>query len=292
MLSEQVGQRYIIPDLEIEAGRYLSALGPTLNRIGFSFDPFRRRNVYSLRRALARLTTALPVHLVIILDDLDRLQKPELLATLRLMKLAADLPNLTYVVGIHLQIVVEQVLSDQPGYLDKFIDMVVPLSVLDRADISAYLRREANQIARASTSRQLRGAELLDQVIDKHIDAVPTLRDAKRVLTGFTSALEQLPGMVNAGDVMMLEILRWRAPRVWQAISDRPEYFHRVDTFTDPLDRALLILARRGDRAWNDARQQYYGEILEGVSKDRRLSVGSVLQDVFPYVAHNGTDMP
>lgn len=66
------------------------------------------------------------LRIVVVIDDLDRLEPREALETLRLVKAVADFPNVTYILAYDNQILSEAVqsaasVSDGPAYLEKII---------------------------------------------------------------------------------------------------------------------------------------------------------------------------
>jgi KAP family P-loop domain len=212
---------------------------------------------------------------IVVLDDLDRLQKDELVATLRLMKLSAELPNVTYIAALDRTHIQQEVLEvGQARYLDKFIDMPLPVGALDVSDLISYFERESGAILARFSSRRLTGqAQLLD-AYKEHASVVRTLRDVKRILSAFSLALELVRGEVNVRDVFFLELIRHLAPAVWVSLMEHEDYLVWLPN----------QYFRRSEPEWNDDRKKYYEEITKLAGSIVGQQVQRIVEGLFPFV--------
>ncbi len=271
-----VSRRYLVPEFRRLALQYVTALGPTLSKAGFSIDPFRPPEAEVLRQTLSRLTDAVPSHLVVILDDVDRLERPELLTLLKLLKLSADFRNLTYILAADKKYL-RRVLQDTetPSFIDKFVDYEIALRVLDQADVDKFVVPALADVA-SQVSKTAHGSSELETTYKTYIArSTDTLRDAKRLLSSFASSVQMLKGEIYLPDVLIVEFIRRRAAAVWAGILDHPDFFIYI-----PGDARMLM-----DTQWEERRIAYYDRLLKPLEATLSDAIREALQYSFPFVA-------
>ena len=242
----------------------------------FSIDPFRPPEAEVLRQTLSRLTDAVPSHLVVILDDVDRLERPELLTLLKLLKLSADFRNLTYILAADKKYL-RRVLQDTetPSFIDKFVDYEIALRVLDQADVDKFVVPALADVA-SQVSKTAHGSSELETTYKTYIArSTDTLRDAKRLLSSFASSVQMLKGEIYLPDVLIVEFIRRRAAAVWAGILDHPDFFIYI-----PGDARMLM-----DTQWEERRIAYYDRLLKPLEATLSDAIREALQYSFPFVA-------
>lgn len=145
--------------------------------------------------------------LVLIIDELDRCRPPFALQLLERIKHFFSVPNVHFVLGVHLDQLANSVRGeygsgiDARSYLDKFIHLTVPLvdvSDSDREPLAAkYIRHLSVGLARPGQERQL---ELLGEfVLRYHNRNGLTFRHLQRlyiiVALAFAVANDELPAI-------------------------------------------------------------------------------------------------
>lgn len=217
-LSAEISRHYLLPDFDYSVSQYAKALAPTFTKIGLNLDPLRASDVERCRQQLLRLTAFIDRHIVIILDDLDRLQKAELLTVLQILKLSAGLTNVTYVVSLDRSYVERFVLGENTaGYLEKFID--IDLS-LDYSENKILLDSAIDGIVSSVSSKpafRLTGTRGMDEFI-RALRPRPfsTMREAKRFVNAFRISFEMVPGELNVRDLVCLELIRSYSLQAWR----------------------------------------------------------------------------
>ena len=92
-------------------------------------------------RAALRPPTGAPNVLIILIDDVDRLQPTEMLAVLKLCRLSARVKNTVFVLSLDPTIVstLIQHAGADPEYLEKIVQKPIPLPPAEQAAIDRYL---------------------------------------------------------------------------------------------------------------------------------------------------------
>ena len=182
-----------------------------------------------LGKALAETGT----RVVVVVDDIDRLDKQEVHAVFRLVKLSADFDGVTYLLAFDPDVVAAS-LQDRYGsvksdagrdFLDKIV--TVPLQI-PPARPSALLEMAVDIINEAIA---LAGVEVEDDAAfvrafyDGIIPALRTPRAARRYGNALLFALPILAGEVNATDQMLIEGMRVVYPALYEHVRSHPELY-------------------------------------------------------------------
>ena len=118
---------------------WLPVVGPWLERIRGAakltnkFLQRRKKGVHGQREQLEKALLKLDKPIVVVLDDIDRLETPEIRDIFKLVRLTANFPNIIYIVAFDRDRV-EQALDEQglPGraYLEKILQVAVDLPLV------------------------------------------------------------------------------------------------------------------------------------------------------------------
>jgi hypothetical protein len=169
------------------------------------------------------------LRVVVLLDDVDRLEVDDLLLLLRSVKLTADLPNTTFVIAMdeeHVSRVIGQRIdrSQKTGraYIEKIINVRIGLPAIPDHVLSDYtlglvdgvIKREEGFLTSNDVSR------VRAIFLKLHAPFVRTPRTAKAIQNACSFALGLLPKEVNAGDVFLLEATRLLHPLLHETIKD------------------------------------------------------------------------
>jgi len=171
------------------------------------------------------LTLRKPV--VIVVDDIDRLDKDEVRTTFQLIKACADFPNIRYLLLFDREQVLHALqdsVNNPSAFLEKIVNQTFDLpeattkqrsAVLDEALTDLHLHED---LARPDMDRL---SMVFDQVL---LPGLPTLRHVKRFVATVNSLL---PGVIVDGfrnidpaDFLALEFLRQYVPSVYTVLRD------------------------------------------------------------------------
>jgi hypothetical protein len=221
----------------------LSLANPTLKAVGELLDGGGQTKLEKekskLGKALQGLTTqkARPARVVVLIDDLDRLDDLEVRAMLKLVKAVADLPNVSYVLAVddaRVRQVLTATYSDAYGqsFLEKIVQVPVHMPAVSAQRLETIVKRGVTEVVREATGE----SELevfprsefasLDFYAETLGRRVRTLRDRARLLNVLRfmllagdSRLEVYPE-----DALLVAFLQTFFPDVYKRVAYNKEF--------------------------------------------------------------------
>lgn len=172
---------------------------------------------------------------VVIIDDIDRLDRTEIQAIFKLVKLAADFERITYVLAFDDEMVAGALAERFPGdgneagrsYLEKIIQVPLHLPPADKLTL-----REATFQA-VDGALQSNGVSLGEDEVQRFVKGftegleicLTTPRMVSRYSNAITFAIPQLHGEANIVDCLLIEGLRVFYPNLYSTIRTNSEAF-------------------------------------------------------------------
>lgn len=216
--------------------------------------------------------------IVILIDDLDRLDKHETHTLFRLIKACADFPNVCYVLAFD-DTAVARALGERYGggdersgraFLEKIIQVPLKLPVAAKEDLRALCFDEVNR-ALTATGLDLTRDQVGEFVsgFDRSVSVrLTTPRAAKRYGNGLMFALPLLKGETNSADLLLVEALRAFFPEVYDIVRDNHADFSGIeqDRHRDGDPRSAELLK----------------PVLAAIPEDHAEAVKALLVDLFP----------
>lgn len=168
-------------------------------------------------------------HLIIIIDDIDRLDKEELHSVLRLIRQVADFDNCIYIVAMDADMVAKSI-SDYHGngsvqdgrrFLDKIVQVPITLPQVPAVDMFRFISYEL------STSFDDLSVEQIKEITEVIIPFIATYRDLKRYCNQMKFVYPHLKGEVNVKDLFLLEAVKMVNAEAYQRIHEcRSQLMH------------------------------------------------------------------
>ena len=206
--------------IPVEVSRRLALGGAELLRAGTSLQ--KRRD--NLKRALK----AIDCPVLVIIDDLDRLQSHrEVAEMVRLIRLVGDLPRVTYLIAYDRPIIA-RALGDGKKlrgdrYLEKIVQAVFELPPI-RRDLLENVLGEAAQQAVAAADVYVSRQRLTSLQIAGLYRLFRNLRDVRRFASALTAVVAAVGDEVDLADVFALESLRLIQPNVFAWITENVDF--------------------------------------------------------------------
>ena len=206
-----------------------SALGlPWLSVLWMTLSHALRRSrkpetFQDIRDKIVKELTGMKKPLIIMIDDIDRLTRVEMLAVFKLVRLIGRFPNLIYIVACDKEQVEESLNwgdDKRSGrkYMEKIIQYPVNLPEISRRVIFDQVENRINTIL-MSANRHLDDSIKFDRWPDIRSNIVLPLlnnmRDVNRFLAAVPAAVDDLRDTVTAVDVLALEAVRLFLPDVF-----------------------------------------------------------------------------
>jgi len=189
-----------------------------------SIPKYRRISIADAKRALEERLAALNLAVVVLIDELDRVEDDEVRSVARLIKAAGQIKGLSYLVAYDPLRVAEALgrgtteeakTKNGEAYLEKIIQLAVPLRPLMDYEVNDMLAKAL--VAKGySTFGEGYEAKGLFPILTKTLS---TPRDIKRVVGNFAAIEPMVRGEVNAFDVLGYTCLLAKAPSIRTAIA-------------------------------------------------------------------------
>ena len=233
--------------------------------------------------------------IVVIIDDIDRLEKSEIHAVFRLVKLTADFPYTHYILCFDDQIVAAS-LGERFGegnpraghdFLEKIIQIPLRIPQATKTDLRDYLFALLEQALRSSPVEvpveQL--ADFQKRFNDYFLPQFTTPRLAKRYVNSISFVLPLLQNEVNYHDLLLMEAIKLFYPGTYHLIRDNHRYFlgsFEAATRSSPDEKARHTA--------------FFDPHLQTYPADTRATLKELLAELFPklkelwsnYSVHNG----
>lgn len=194
-------------------------------------EQLRDRVVHLLGRSRKRV--------IILIDDIDRLDKNETHALFRLIKACTDFPNVSYVLAFD-DTVASKAIGERYGggdepagrsFLEKVVQVPLQLPVAAPDDLRSLC------FGRVERALAAAGIELTQKQVGEFVSAfdrgvsirLTTPRAAHRFGNGLMFALPPLVGETNPVDHLLVEALRTFYPEVYEVVRENQAAFSGVD---------------------------------------------------------------
>lgn len=234
-----------------------------------------------LRKRFERILSDSGKRIVVLVDDIDRLDRQEIQSVLKLVKLSAAFDHTAFVLAFDDQVVADA-LGEKYGeggreagraFLEKIVQVplhlppaeTMTLRQLTFSGVDAALNEAGIQLTEEQTQAVVRyfvsGVEM----------KLGTPRQAKRYGNAVAFALPLLKGEVNPVDQLLIEAIRVFFPKTYGEIRDNPDIF--VPTG----------LGRTGENtAIKQRTEEVVNRAFEGLAQRERRGLQDLLEYLFP----------
>jgi KAP family P-loop domain len=185
---------------------------------------------------LTELFSRLPVRVIFLLDEIDRMHEEELAVLLKILRGAPELANVSYICAFSKEAVARLISPDdlQFGcrYLDKFFPVQLPLPRID-ADLRERLF--SGRLSNMLESEKVLSSEEARNKFDEARnslwygalkDRLTNFRVVGQLLRGLHNSLHVLKNEVNVFDLLVIECVRMLLPSTYEFIYQNGRYFH------------------------------------------------------------------
>ena len=211
--------------VQISAGEAAKGLGEALSIV--ELDDLRKRVEALLGEAGKRV--------VVLIDDIDRLDRREIQAIFRLVKLSAGFAHTSYVLAFDDEMVAASLGEKYGGggtesgraFLEKIVQVPLHLPPPDQLALRRLTLQGVDEALRAGgiTLTEEHEEAFVRHFVDGIEPKLSTPRHAKLYGNGLLFALPILKGEVHPVDQMLIEGIRIFYPNLYEAVRANPEFF-------------------------------------------------------------------
>ena len=207
-------------------------------------------------------------HLVVMIDDVDRLDKEELHTVLRLIRQVADLTNCIYVVAMDVDMVSKSIadyhgngtVQDGRKFIDKIVQVPITLPQISPCDMKNLIRENL-----VDTLQDAADEMQIGEITDTVSPFITTYRELKRYCNQLSFVLPFMKGEVNIQDLCLLEAIKMVNAESYAKIYEKEEALRHI------VGPAMLVAEDKGqaEAAQNyEAAKEYITEGMAGRLKD------------------------
>lgn len=242
------------------------------------------RTLNEIRTDLEADLKSLPNPVLIIIDELDRLSKDEILAVFQLVKANLNFSNLIFFLLYDGQ-ALEQSYSEEKRllskeYMSKIIQVEFIVPAISSQQLKDYLKDQILATLNGSKVRQQFEEDRWERFFQNAGDFFKTLRDAKRVLNSFQFHLglfrTENSVEVNPIDLFAIETIRIFCSAVYL------ELFSEKSMLAPPFDQWAPT---NGRKFLFESLTPNVNKIFRNCHSEKKVAVKAVLGELFPSLA-------
>jgi len=239
------------------------------------------KNLSAVKGELNNLLKDVDTKLIIVIDDIDRLNNTEIRQIFQLVKSLADFPNTIYLLSFDKNVVINALKKVQEGsgndYLEKVVQVPFEIPQISKSEVEQFLFRNLDQlicdIPEGSWDQTYWGNIYHSGI--KHL--FHNIRDVNRYLNTLSFGFHLVKAEVNPIDFIAITAIQVFIPNLYKGIKDNKELFSGIrDTYLGRSEDDRREEATRIDSILNQA-----VEIDRDIIKD-------FLQRLFPRMENVG----
>ena len=246
-----------------------------------------------IKKKIEQFVSAMDRRVLVVIDNIDRLQRDEVLAVFRLIKLTSQMKNMVFLLSFDPSRVAETIQDterDPHDYIEKIVQLPIHLPMTEQRKIDRFLlfsypdagyRSEIDKLfdrLGIAEKRRKDFDEAFVKIYNSELKQLfSTFRAAKRYMNSIVFRLPFVEREVNLYDFFMVEVLQTFFPAVYADLKNSPWYYVSHWSF----EFALSSLSYDENKRREEIKQH-----LDFLLKDEKEKgiVISLLEDIFPEV--------
>ena len=290
----------LLKGTEISVAPEISFSGINL-KFGSIYNAGGEKTLEKQKETINNLLKEIDKRIVIVIDDIDRLDSQETRLVLKLVKMTANFENTIFLLAYD-RGRVGKMIKDKgiPGeeFLKKIVQLSFPLPRVDQQDLFRILFREIDEMIKPFDNNlwdQHRWEDLFESGLKK---LFPTVRDIKRYINSLRVDLKVVgKEEVNPVDFLGIEAIRVFAPDVYFAIAKEKRIFafpatDKVYKIRDPLPFPGAIGLPNDLSQDPSKRKDIFEEIIKKSSESLSDTIKEVIRKLFPQIENLYSDEP
>lgn len=239
------------------------------------------KTIQDTKKEVADVFRKLNRRIIIIIDDVDRLNREEIRLLFQAIKINADFPNTVYLVAFD-RSVVEGALSNEQGvsgreYLEKIVQVGFNIPDPDPTLLNKILFDELDRILNSILTEPLDRERWLKLYHSGFNSFFQSARDIKRYMNSLEMNLGMVHVEVDAIDFIGIESLRVFLPEIYQGIAENKSLFIRQRGFFD--NRQLPEIKKSLDDLFEKSGAQ--AELARKISIELFPSLNSIYGNMY-----------
>lgn len=247
---------------------YINALAENTNFIqAIARLLFPHESLQKVKEKLSGLILLHRVKLIVVIDDLDRLDEDEIAEVFRLLRNTGDLPNMVYLVAydrLHVESIGQHNNAEASnsrfgsGYLDKVINVELDINSYNRDLLLGEFFSKANEIIKKEYIPLdidiFQGFDSLSYKYQNLLRVINTKRDMLRILNSLSYRLKLIKSNIGTLNILtfihpqlilFMELVKNSDPNIYKLIMTKGIFDDNLDIKTDVGNDSLVAAFRQ-----------------------------------------------
>ncbi len=262
-------------------GPYLKLVEPAVKSVGKQLS--KERSLEVQKKAVIDALKNQSRKILIIIDDIDRINNLQIRAIFQLVNTVANFPNVVYLLSFDREIVARALTEEQKcdgeKYLEKIIQVPIDIPKINKNSILGMFYEKYTDIIKMDFLHPEFDKKHWDIVFKECIcPFLDNIRDLKRILNVFEFKYDLMKGEINAVDLLAITVLEIYAKEIYEWI----RYNISRDTYNILGAGDTYNSISAGEIKENIQR---YNEQFKSVYPDNPQLMERIIKALFPKVA-------
>ena len=250
-------------------------------------------DIRKLKKEVNASITDSKKHLLIVIDDVDRLDKDELHALFKLIRQNADFVNTTYMIAMDVEMVAKSIGQrfeggdEQSGknFLEKIVQLPIYLPKIQQGHLNKLFDNYLFPRIEDVLSEAGKSTTSLEEIKNSFYRYVsPLFRTVREVLLYVNSLSMILPLVyrnVNISDLCLLEALKLFHPHGYHLIRQNKVYITRLDSKYQNLETLS-----ESEETRQKKKDEFISKILDNVDSDKLFYISQIVNKIlYPFIS-------
>lgn len=167
--------------------------------------------------------------IIIVIDDIDRLNAIEITQIFQLVKSIADFPNTTYILTFDKEVVSNALETEQCGngnqYLEKIVQIPFELPEIPKSELLSLLMTQLDEIIEKNPHDDFNGQNYINMLNSGFFQFFKNIRDINRYINVLNFNYEVIKDEVNVIDFIAITAIQVFLPELYQEIKNNRHVF-------------------------------------------------------------------
>src|SRR3990172_6176767 len=269
-------------------GQYIGILKDVTENTGValkSWGDLKENDLDGIRGELNDSLVKQSHKIIVIIDDIDRLNNTEIRQIFQLIKSLGDFPNTIYLLAFDKDVVIKALERVQEGsgveYLEKIVQVPFDIPLISKQEVERLLFSQIDELIKDIPEEKWDQTYWEDFFYYSGLKYFfNTIRDVTRYINSLRFSFSIVKDEVNVVDFFVLTAIQVFMPEVYDGIKDNKDIFLGVHGSNYEKDKAVIVQAKkRCDEIFsrtNELHQEKLKEILSNLFPELKSVYESV----------------
>jgi len=218
-------------------------------------------------------------HFLVIVDDVDRLDKNEVHSVMRLIRQVADFDNFIYMIGMDVDMVSKSLgdyfgegnKNDGRNFIDKIVQVPITLPVISSLDMWNIISQDLHDVL-----EDYAGDDEINEIAERVKYVIMTRRDLIRYCNQLSFVLPDLKDEVNVEDLCLLEAVKLISNEAYDEV-----YRSRASLLMEAQGLDYYPNSEERTKVYEKRRKDAIDVIVKKADPKRAYLLESILESLF-----------